>query len=210
MQRFLDRFPSSVDAVVEKLVVDMTFADKTVYPVASTNPQDFYNLVDVYLDSVFFPLITRHHLEQEGWHYELDNLEDPLSYKGVVFNEMKGAFSSPDGVLYRNSFHSLFPENAYQHESGGDPAVIPDLTYEQFTTFHETYYHPANALIYFYGDDDADERLRLLDEYLCRFEKRDIDATVAIQPAFEGARRLGDRGRSGRRRLRQGPGSPPG
>ncbi len=162
-----------------------TASDKTVYPVASTNLQDFYNLVDVYLDAVFFPLITRHHLEQEGWHYELHNVDDPLIYKGVVFNEMKGAFSSPDSVLSRYSFHSLFPDNAYANESGGDPVSIPDLTYEQFKDFHTLYYHPANSLIFFYGDDDPQERLRLLDVYLSEFDERAIDAEVAIQPAFD-------------------------
>ena len=167
-----------------------TAADKTVYPVASTNLQDFYNLVDVYLDAVFFPLITQHHLDQEGWHYELDSIEDPLTYKGVVFNEMKGAFSSPDSVLYRYSFHSLFPDNAYSYESGGDPEDIPDLTYEQFTNFHQTYYHPSNSLIFMYGDDDPQERLRLLDGYLSEFDQQDVDAQVELQLPFDQARRL--------------------
>ena len=167
-----------------------TASDKTIYPVASTNLQDFYNLVDVYLDAVFFPLITRHHLEQEGWHYELDSVEDPLTYKGVVFNEMKGAFSSPDSLLSRYSFHSLFPDNAYAYESGGDPEDIPDLTYEQFTDFHRTFYHPSNSLIFLYGDDDPEERLRLLDAYLSEFEKLEMDSQVALQPPFKQARRL--------------------
>src|SRR5918994_3919165 len=125
----------------------MTYPDRTVYPVASTNLQDFYNLVDVYLDAVLNPLITPHHLDQEGWHYELESVDAPLKYKGVVFNEMKGAYSSPDGVLYRSSQQALFPDNGYGLDSGGDPAVIPQLTYEQFKQFHTTYYHPSNALI---------------------------------------------------------------
>lgn len=167
-----------------------TASDKTIYPVASTNLQDFYNLVDVYLDAVFFPLITRHHLEQEGWHYELDGVEDLLTYKGVVFNEMKGAFSSPDSLLSRYSFHSLFPDNAYAYESGGDPEDIPNLTYEQFTEFHKTFYHPSNSLIFLYGDDDPEERLRLLDAYLSEFEQLEMDSQVALQPPFTQAKRM--------------------
>lgn len=167
-----------------------TFPDKTIYPVASTNLQDFYNLVDVYLDAVFFPLITPHHLDQEGWHHELDSLDDPLTYKGVVFNEMKGAFSSPDSVLHRHSFQALFPDNAYGHESGGDPEAVPDLTYEQFKNFHETYYHPSNSLIFLYGDDDPEERLRLLDGYLSEFDRVEIDSQVALQPPFPQVKRL--------------------
>ena len=117
----------------------MTYPDRTAYPVASTNLQDFYNLIDVYLDAVFHPLITPHHLDQEGWHYELEKLDDPLVYKGVVFNEMKGAYASPDSVLYRASKQSLFPDNSYGYDSGGDPTEIPNLTYEQFSRFHATY-----------------------------------------------------------------------
>ena len=162
----------------------MTFGDKTIYPVASTNLQDFYNLVDVYLDAVFFPLITPNHLRQEGWHYEMENLDDPLSYKGVVFNEMKGVYSSPDSMLDRYSDRSLFPDNTYGFDSGGDPQVIPELTYEQFKTFHDTYYHPANSLIYLYGDDDEQERLRLLDEYLTQFDEIEVDSEVTLQPRF--------------------------
>ncbi len=162
----------------------LTFGDKTIYPVASTNLQDFYNLVDVYLDAVFFPLITPHHLQQEGWHYELENFDDPLTYKGVVFNEMKGVFSSPDSMLQRYCQQSLFPDNTYGLDSGGDPTVIPDLTYEQFKSFHDTYYHPANSLIYFYGDDDEQERLRLLDEYLSQFDQIEVDSAVTLQPSF--------------------------
>ena len=182
--RVKEPFVELVKGSLQTFLNAFTTSDTTVYPVASTNLQDFYNLIDVYLDAVFFPLITPHHLEQEGWHYELDSVEDPLTYKGVVFNEMKGAFSSPDSVLYRYSFHSLFPDNAYGYESGGDPEAIPDLTYEQFKAFHQTLYHPANSLIFFYGDDDPQERLRLLDDYLSEFEKQDVDAQVALQPPF--------------------------
>ena len=167
----------------------MTYPDKTVYPVASTNLQDFYNLVDVYLDAVFHPLITPNHLAQEGWHYELESLDAPLTFKGVVYNEMKGAYSSPDNVLYRYASRSLFPDNAYGFDSGGDPAEIPNLTYEQFKTFHATYYHPSNARIFFYGDDDLVERLRLLDERLRRFERIHVNGADALQPAFAAPQR---------------------
>lgn len=170
----------------------MTYPDRTVYPVASQNLQDFYNLVDVYIDAVFHPLITRQHLEQEGWHYELENADAPLIYKGVVFNEMKGAYSSPDARLYRASQHTLFPDNAYANDSGGDPRVIPQLTYEQFTDFYRTYYHPSNALIYFYGDDPAEERLRLLDATLREYEATAVEADVALQPPFAAPRRVMD------------------
>lgn len=167
-----------------------TFPDKTCYPVASTNRQDFYNLVDVYLDAVFFPLIPPHVLQQEGWHYELEEPDGPMTYKGVVFNEMKGAYSSPDSLLYRYSQQVLFPDNPYGLDSGGDPKQIPNLTYEQFMTFHRTYYHPSNARIYFYGDDPPEERLRLVDEYLREFEASEIDSDVPLQAHFEQPRRL--------------------
>jgi Zn-dependent M16 (insulinase) family peptidase len=168
----------------------MTFPDKTAYPVASTNLKDFYNLIDVYLDAVFHPLLTPHHLQQEGWHYELETAAAPLVYKGVVFNEMKGAYSSPDSVLFRHSQHSLFPDNTYGFDSGGDPAVIPDLTYEQFKAFHETYYHPSNAFIFFYGDDDPEERLEILNEYLNDYSAQPTDSAVTLQQSFAGPQRL--------------------
>ena len=161
-----------------------TAPDRTLYPVASTNTQDYYNLIDVYLDAVFHPLITPHHLQQEGWHYELDNVDDPLVYKGVVFNEMKGAYSSPDNVLYRYGQQTLFPDTPYGVDSGGDPETIPDLTYEQFKAFHDTYYHPSNARIFCYGDDDIEERLRILDVYLSEFEMLGVDSRVALQEPF--------------------------
>jgi presequence protease len=158
-----------------------TYPDLTSYPVASQNLQDFYNLVDVYLDAVFYPLITRQHLEQEGWHYELDRLDAPLTYKGVVFNEVKGAYSSPDRLLYRYSWRTLFPDTPYRYDSGGDPKAIPELTYEQFQRFHQTYYQPSNARIFFYGDDDPEERLRLLDGYLRDFTAAAVDSTIPLQ-----------------------------
>ncbi len=167
----------------------MTFPDMTSYPVATTNMQEFYNLVDVYLDAVFHPLITPFHLEQEGWHFELDDADAPLIYKGIVFNEMKGAMSSPENLHYYHTMRSVFPDNTYRHYSGGDPQVMPNLTYEDFRSFHETYYHPANARIFFYGDDPEEGRLRLMNEYLQDFAAEEIASEVTVQPAFAEPRR---------------------
>jgi Zn-dependent M16 (insulinase) family peptidase len=168
----------------------MTYPDKTCYPVASQNVQDFYNLIDVYLDAVFYPRITPEILEQEGWHYELDDPSKPLAYKGVVFNEMKGAYQSPDGLLGRYSQEALFPYNTYGVDSGGDPQHIPDLTYDQFKAFHQTYYHPSNAYIYFYGDDDPAERLERISQYLNEFEAAGVDSAVPLHPQFDQPRRV--------------------
>lgn len=167
-----------------------TFGDKTCYPVASQNLKDFYNLIDVYLDAVFYPLIPPHTLDQEGWHYELESLDAPLIYKGVVFNEMKGAYSSPDSLLYRYSEKSLFPDTTYGVDSGGDPEEIPNLTYEQFKKFHDTYYHPSNALIYFYGDDDPEKRLELIDVYLREFEPLNVNSAIELQAKFDEPRHV--------------------
>lgn len=149
-----------------------TYPDRTCYPVASTNTKDFYNLVDVYLDAVFFPRCVEDFqtFQQEGWHYELNSPSEDISYKGVVFNEMKGVYSQPDNILGRTAQQALFPENTYGVDSGGDPNVIPKLTYEEFKEFHRKYYHPSNARIWFYGDDDVNERLRILSEYLNLFD----------------------------------------
>lgn len=167
-----------------------TFPDKTCYPVASQNLQDFYNLIDVYLDAVFYPRITPEILQQEGWHYELEDASAPLIYKGVVFNEMKGAYSSPDNLLGRHSERSLFPDTIYGNDSGGDPRVIPDLTYEDFRSFHQTYYHPSNAHIWFYGDDDPDERLRLVNDFISEFEESPVKAEMPLQPRFDAPRQV--------------------
>lgn len=167
-----------------------TYPDKTCYPVASLNRQDFYNLIDVYLDAVFHPRITPSIFQQEGWHLELEKPEDPITYKGVVYNEMKGAYSSPDGILAERSQQSLFPDITYGLDSGGDPKMIPSLTYEQFKAFHERYYHPSNALIYFYGDDPPEERLRIVDEYLKDFDPIQPHSGVPLQPPFEAPRRI--------------------
>ncbi|HEX5958117.1 MAG TPA: insulinase family protein, partial [Hyphomicrobiaceae bacterium] len=168
----------------------MTYPDKTVYPTASQNLQDFYNLTDVYLDAVFHPRIGPEVLAQEGWHYELDAPDKPMTYKGVVFNEMKGAYSSPDALLNKLQQESLFPGTEYGVDSGGDPRHIPELTYANFKAFHETYYHPSNARIYFYGNDDPAERLRLLDRYLSEFEPSAKAPPVALQAPFAEPKRV--------------------
>ncbi|MBP1464720.1 insulinase family protein [Candidatus Chloroploca sp. M-50] len=173
-----------IKSSVKTFLNAMTYPDKTTYPVASTNLADFYHLVDVYLDAVFFPRITPEVLKQEGWHYELTRKDEPLSFHGVVFNEMKGQYSSPDYLLYRTSQAALFPATTYGMASGGDPKYIPDLTFEAFQNFHTTLYHPSNARIYFYGDDDPERRLELLDEYLAQFEALPIPSEVALQPRF--------------------------
>lgn len=162
-----------------------TFSDKTCYPIASQNVQDFYNLVDVYMDAVFYPLIPPETLKQEGWHYELEELDGPLAFKGVVFNEMKGAYSSPDSLLSKHTQQTLFPDHIYGFDSGGDPSVIPDLTYQQFKQFHETYYHPSNAYIYFYGDDNPADRLKSMNQYLRDFDKIEVDSAVPLHDSFE-------------------------
>ncbi len=166
-----------------------TYPDKTCYPVASQNVQDFYNLIDVYLDAVLYPNLTRHTFEQEGWHYELDALEDVMTFKGVVFNEMKGAYSTPEEVLAQQSQSIVFPENTYFHDSGGDPRAIPDLTYEAFKAFHQKHYHPSNAFIYFYGDDAPEKRLEIVDAYLRDFDRVSVDSAVLMQPRYNQPRR---------------------
>ena len=166
-----------------------TYPDRTCYPLASTNSQDFYNLIDVYLDAVFFPRITPEVLHQEGWHYEVDEATGELSYKGVVFNEMKGAYSNPDSLAAEWAQQSLFPDTTYGVDSGGDPRFIPDLTFDQFKLFHEKYYHPSNSYIYFYGNDNLEKRLLILEDYLKGFESRNIDSEIRCQPCFESPRR---------------------
>lgn len=166
----------------------MTYPDKTVYPVASCNDKDFQNLMDVYLSSVLHPSIYGHPeiFMQEGWHYELESPEAPITINGVVYNEMKGAFSSPDEVLSRYLKQTLFPDNAYGNESGGDPDYIPELTYEQFIDFHRRYYHPANSYILLYGDMDMEEKLDWLDrEYLGEYDDLKVDSEIAVQRPFD-------------------------
>lgn len=166
----------------------MTFSDKTMYPVASRNEKDFLNLMDVYLDAVFYPLIYNRPeiFMQEGWHYSLENEEDAIEYKGVVYNEMKGAFLSPESLLFRKAKESIFPDNSYKFEAGGDPDYIPTLTYKQFIDYHEKYYHPSNSYIYIYGNCDLSEKLKFLDEkYLRYFDKKKIHSAIKYQEGFD-------------------------
>ncbi len=164
-----------------------TYPDRTLYPVASCNDQDFQNLISVYLDAVFFPRVHEEKkiFMQEGWHYELESEDAPLTYNGVVYNEMKGAYSSPENVLSSNIMFSLFPDTQYGVESGGDPEFIPMLTYEDFCAFHKKLYHPSNSRIFLYGDMDFEEKLSFIDkEYLSKFEAIVPDSEVKIQTSF--------------------------
>ena len=182
-----DPFVELVKGSLNTFLNAMTYPDKTVYPVASCNDKDFQNLMHVYMDAVFYPNIYEHEeiFRQEGWSYQLDSAEDKLKYNGVVYNEMKGAFSSPEGVLDRVILNTLFPDTSYANESGGDPEVIPELTYEQFLDFHRKYYHPSNSYIYLYGDMDAEEKLNWLDqEYLGKYDREPVDSTICFQEPF--------------------------
>ncbi len=167
----------------------MTFPDKTMYPVASCNTQDFKNLMHVYMDAVFYPNIYKREeiFKQEGWHYELESEDAELIYNGIVYSEMKGAFSSPESVLSRESMNVLFPDTSYGVESGGHPNFIPDLTYQDYLDFHRRYYHPVNSYIYLYGDMDIVERLNWMDaEYLSKFDKITVDSSLKTQESFHG------------------------
>ncbi len=176
-----DPFVQLLKGSLQTFLNAFTYPDKTCYPVASQNLKDFHNLVDVYLDAVFHPRITRDFFMQEGWHYELESAGSELSYKGVVYNEMKGVYSSPDSMLMETSQQSLFPDTTYGLDSGGAPEHIPDLTYEQFKAFHDSYYHPSNARIFFYGDDPVEERFKLLEEYLKDYNPIDPKSNIDLQ-----------------------------
>ena len=165
-----------------------TFPDKTMYPVASKTLKDFENLMDIYLDAVFNPKIYEHKeiFNQEGWHYHILDENDPITYNGVVYNEMKGAYSDPAQILERSILNSLFPNTCYQYESGGDPKNIPDLSYEEFKLFHSKYYNPTNSYIILYGDLDMEERLSYLDkEYLSKYDINSFDTTIKYQKEFD-------------------------
>lgn len=183
-----DPFVELVKGSLNTFLNAMTYSDKTLYPVASCNDKDFQNLMHVYLDAVFYPNIYKEEkiFKQEGWHYELEDEQSPLTINGVVYNEMKGAFSSPDEIADREVVNSLFPDTAYGVESGGDPDVIPQLTYEQFLEFHGKYYHPSNSYIYLYGNMDMAEKLEWIDEqYLSHFNELHIDSVIKFQKPFE-------------------------
>lgn len=171
----------------------MTYPDKTVYPVASVNDKDFHNLMDVYLDAVFYPNIYTNDkiLKQEGWHYHIEKEDEEITYNGVVYNEMKGAYSSAEQQLMQAIQTSLLPDTTYGCESGGDPSFIPDLTYEAFLDFHKKYYHPSNSYIYLYGDIDAAKELAFIDEeYLKDFDYKEIDSVISLQKEFEKAKEI--------------------
>ena len=182
-----DPFVELVKGSLNTFLNAMTYPDKTCYPVASCNDRDFQNLMHVYLDAVFYPNIYKKEeiFRQEGWNYHLEQKEGPLKYNGVVYNEMKGAFSSPDDVLEREIMNSLFPDTTYGCESGGDPVNIPDLSYEEFLDFHRQYYHPSNSFIYLYGNMDMEEKLEFIDShYLSAFDSLAIDSEIRDQEAF--------------------------
>ena len=182
-----DPFVELVKGSLNTFLNAMTYPDKTVYPIASCNDKDFQNLMHVYMDAVFHPNIYKRDeiFRQEGWSYKLDDVDADLEYNGVVYNEMKGAFSSPEGVLDRVILNSLFPDTSYRNESGGDPEEIPNLSYEQFLDFHSRYYHPSNSYIYLYGDMDMAEKLMWLDrEYLSKYDTLEIDSRIRYQEPF--------------------------
>ena len=188
-----DPFVELVKGSLNTFLNAMTYPDKTVYPVASCNDTDFQNLMHVYMDAVFYPNIYQHDktFRQEGWSYKLEEPDGELTLSGVVYNEMKGAFSSPEGVLDRVILNSLFPDTSYANESGGDPEVIPELTYGQFLDFHRKYYHPSNSYIYLYGDMDMEEKLRWLDEnYLSDFDNDPVDSAIRFQQPFDQMREV--------------------
>ena len=188
-----DPFVELVKGSLNTFLNATTYPDKTLYPVASCNQKDFENLMHVYMDAVFYPNIYEHEeiFKQEGWHYEITSPEEPVTYNGVVYNEMKGAFSSEEGVLERFIMNGLFPDNTYGQESGGDPACIPDLTYEEYLDFHRNYYHPVNSYIYLYGDMDIEERLNWMDEnYLKDFPAIELDSSIPLQKPFDGMKSL--------------------
>lgn len=182
-----DPFVELVKGSLNTFLNAMTYPEKTIYPVASCNKKDFQNLMSVYMDAVFHPNIYQQEeiFKQEGWHYELEEEQAPITINGVVYNEMKGAFSSPDDVIQREILNSLFPDTAYGNESGGDPEHIPDLTYESYLDFHRKYYHPCNSYIYLYGDMDIAEELQWMDQaYLSKYDQIELDSAIQVQKSF--------------------------
>lgn len=183
-----DPFVELVKGSLNTFLNAMTYPDKTVYPVASCNDKDFQNLMDVYMDAVLHPNIYKEEkiFRQEGWHYEMESADSPITVNGVVYNEMKGAFSSPEGVLDRYTQNTLYPDTCYTHESGGAPEVIPELTYEDFLNFHRKFYHPSNSFIYLYGNMDMAEKLDWLDrEYLSHYDRQPVDSEIHYQKPFD-------------------------
>ena len=191
-----DPFVELVKGSLNTFLNAMTYPEKTIYPVASCNEQDFKNLMDVYMDSVLHPNILKYEeiFKQEGWHYELEDMDAPITINGVVYNEMKGAYSSPDEMLQTLIYKSLFPDNTYGKDSGGNPAYIPELTYEKFLDFYKKYYHPSNSYIFLYGDCDMQERLEWLDkEYLSAYDAIEVSSQVEKQNAFDAVKDISDK-----------------
>lgn len=183
-----DPFVELVKSSLNTFLNAMTYSDKTVYPVASCNDKDLQNLIEVYMDAVFHPDIAKHKeiFQQEGWHFEMEDMEAPITINGVVYNEMKGAYSSPEEVLRREILSTLYPNTSYSYDSGGDPDCIPSLSYEAFLDFHKKYYHPCNSYIYLYGNMDMEEKLNWMDrEYLSRYDEIDVDSTIEWQEPFK-------------------------
>lgn len=182
-----DPFVELIKGSLNTFLNAMTYPDRTLYPVASYNNQDFKNLMDVYLDAVLHPNILKYEeiFKQEGWHYELEDKDAPLTINGVVYNEMKGAYSSAEEILQSTLFEAMFPDNTYSKDSGGNPDYIPELTYEKFLEFYKNYYHPSNSYIYLYGDFDIKERLEWMDQaYLCHYDVLDIDTSIPEQKPY--------------------------
>lgn len=180
-------FDIAVKGSLNTFINAMTSKDRTTYPVASMNDKDYFNLMHIYLDAVFFPLIHKDKriLMQEGWHHELSDAEAEVEYRGVVYGEMKGAYSNPARYVSLHTYRNLFPESFYGNESGGYPSAIPTLSHEEFTAFHKKYYHPDNSYIVLYGNADIDKELSFIDQnYLSKFKKRGINIEITDHPAF--------------------------
>jgi len=180
-----DPFQEMLKGSLQTFLNALTYPDKTVYPVSSQVEKDFYNLVDVYCDAVLNPLLTENTFYQEGWHYDLENQEDTIGIKGIVYNEMKGVFSDFSSHVGRGTISKLFPDTTYSYESGGDPEHITDLTYEQFRGFHKKFYHPSNAFIFVYGNLPSEKTLNFINErYLSAFDRLAVDSAVIPQPLW--------------------------
>ena len=159
----------------------MTGSDITYYPFATRNLKEYFNLMDIYCDVVFNPLLKPETFEQEGWHHHKESPDAPLQYQGVVYNEMKGAFSDPIRLIFHNLFQALMPGSTYAHESGGDPQYIPSLTYQQFCQFHQRHYHPSNATFFLYGDAPLEDELEYLQHhFLGRYQQREQRSTIDL------------------------------
>ena len=184
-----DPFQELMKGSLQTFLNAMTYPDKTVYPVSSQVEKDFFNLVDVYCDAVFNPLLTGNTFYQEGWHFDVEDISKPMNIKGIVYNEMKGVFSDFSSHVDRKTFSSLFPDTSYAFESGGEPEHIPDLTYEKFKEFHARYYHPSNSFVFLYGNIPSEKTLRFLnDNYLRNFDKLAVDSKIKMQPPWKAPR----------------------